>query len=241
MVYLIRRADRVSMTVAPHPTESRMPRHLAALLAASVFCLAAAPPAPKGPEVVEVTSEQLWKDPGKYHGKLVRIEGVVEDVTQYERSSQKGRPRYDLSLKGVRIYVDCEGEPSVAKGDRVRVTGTFTHDKHSFLSRQVVVVAGGVLGADEDGQAGVRQGGGESLPRLAARHVLGQDDHVRGEQQDRLGHRRRDGLPAGAVVHGPGQQPQRVCAGARRRGSDFWRRRVHGGHSGSFVCSALPG
>lgn len=116
-----------------------MPRHLAALLVASVlFCLAAAPPA-KGPDVTEVTSKQLWKAPDEYHGKLVLIEGVVEDVTEYERSTEKGRPRYDLCLKGVRIYIDCEGKPSVAKGDRVRVTGTFMYDNHSFQSRQVAV------------------------------------------------------------------------------------------------------
>lgn len=119
-----------------------MPR--AAFLLAALLLPAAPLPAPQRAKPIDVTADQLWKAPEKYQGKLVRLEGVVESTSERPRSD-KTTARYTLYLKGAEsIYIFCEGKRSAAKGDRVRVTGTFTYKRNSFLRRSLAVPAGEV-------------------------------------------------------------------------------------------------
>jgi hypothetical protein len=95
----------------------------------------------KKPEITDVTADQLWKEPEKYHGKLVRIEGVVENTPAAgEHKESPSGFRYGLTLEDTEdVYISCDGKPSVAKGDRVRVTGLFTYKENSFVKRRLAV------------------------------------------------------------------------------------------------------
>lgn len=107
-----------------------MPRQVAALVFASILCLAAAPPIPRVPE--DTTAARLWKEAKQYHGKLVRIEGVVQHA--HEQEPFNGYPRrYELDLEGVRrLTIHGDGGAPATKGDRVRITGAFTYKENSF-------------------------------------------------------------------------------------------------------------
>lgn len=114
-----------------------------ALLIATLLTTAAAVAADR-PSVTAVTADQLWKAPEKYQGKLVRLEGIVEFASEHPRRDE-AKPRYSLDLEGNHgVYIVCEGKPSVSKGDRVRVTGTFTYKKDSFVRHRVAVPVDGV-------------------------------------------------------------------------------------------------
>lgn len=112
-----------------------MPR--AAIIPLTILLLAAAPPASSEPE--DTTAARLWKDAKAYHGKLVRVEGVVEHANEQE--PREGYPRrYDLTLEGgIDLTIHGEGKLPAAKGDRVRVTGTFTYKEDSFVRYRLAV------------------------------------------------------------------------------------------------------
>jgi hypothetical protein len=112
-----------------------MPR--AAIIPLVALLMAAAPPAPSEPE--DTTAAQLWKEAKAYHGKLVRIEGVVEHAHEQEPREGDAR-RYDLTLEGdIDLTIHGEGKPPAAKGDRVRITGTFTYKEDSFVRYRLAV------------------------------------------------------------------------------------------------------
>jgi hypothetical protein len=116
------------------------PRSAAALLV-SLLLLGLLSAQEKQPRVVDLTPEELWKDAQKYHGKVVRLVGVVE-LTPEAREDKAGKSgfRYGLMLAGdVDISIHCDGKPTVAKGDKVRITGAFTYTENSFVRRRLAV------------------------------------------------------------------------------------------------------
>src|SRR5262245_1397893 len=79
-------------------------------------------------EPLKVTPEELAKDPAKFHGKRVRVEGVVQE-TQVLKEKQ-GEYDYRLVVgKGGSLLAWCPGKLPVARGDSVRITGEFQYQK----------------------------------------------------------------------------------------------------------------
>lgn len=112
-------------------------------LFASLLLLGQARPEDRLTEAADVTADFLWKNSEKYHGKRVRLTGVVERTPEArEREQGKGGFAYRLDLAGdaeLDISITCEGKPAVVKGDRVRVTGTFAYLENSFVRRRLAV------------------------------------------------------------------------------------------------------
>jgi hypothetical protein len=89
---------------------------------------------------LKVTPEELAKYPAKFHGKRVRVEGVVQQ-TQVLKEKQGG---YDYRLvvgKGGSLMAWCPGKLAVARGDSVRITGEFRYEK--VAANPLRILAGG--------------------------------------------------------------------------------------------------
>lgn len=69
-----------------------------------------------------VTPEALLKEPTKYEGRIVAVEGVLRETPVAVQDNGAFRFEPDVSA---RLSITCPGKPRVAKGDRVRVVGRF--------------------------------------------------------------------------------------------------------------------
>jgi WD40 repeat protein len=76
-----------------------------------------------------VTHDALLKDPTKYEGRIVAVEGVLREtpVARQDKGSAWFAP--DLATG---LHITCPGKPSVAKDDRVRVVGRFVREDATF-------------------------------------------------------------------------------------------------------------
>jgi hypothetical protein len=79
----------------------------------------------------KVTPGDLKKNPNKYQGQVVQIEGTL--AADPVASFRTQVPRFYLRLAeadglGITSYMP---PPAVSKGDRVRITGTFRHSANS--------------------------------------------------------------------------------------------------------------
>jgi hypothetical protein len=78
----------------------------------------------------KVTLDELKKDPDKYQGQVVQIEGILAaDPVSSERTQVQ---RFYLRIAeagglGITSYMP---PPDVLKGDKVRITGTFRYSKN---------------------------------------------------------------------------------------------------------------
>jgi hypothetical protein len=133
-----------------------LPRIAAPLLLSALFLSPATALAQdKQPEVPDVTFGQLLKDPKKYEGRLIRVEGVVKHTPPAKDGT--GGAWYPLALadgNSSRVYIIAPGKPSVVKGDRVRLTGKFTQfGFRSFLRLTLNVEKVEKLPAQKRGKA----------------------------------------------------------------------------------------
>src|SRR3954447_14999609 len=84
----------------------------------------------KKAEVTRATPEELVKQPERFHGKLVEVEGFVRSAPV--EVEFMGVTRHELAIGRVVHVAGFVKTPAVAEGDRVRVVGTFEYDRHSF-------------------------------------------------------------------------------------------------------------
>ena len=76
---------------------------------------------------LNVTLEELAKDPAMYQGKLVQVEGVIQQ-TQILKEKQ-GEFDYRLAVgKNDFLLAWCAGKLAVSEGDTARITGEFRHN-----------------------------------------------------------------------------------------------------------------
>jgi dipeptidyl aminopeptidase/acylaminoacyl peptidase len=76
-----------------------------------------------------VTPDALVKEPKKYEGRIVAVEGVLRETPV--ALQDKGTVRYAPDL-AEGLDITCPGKPLVVKGDRVRVVGRFAHEEATF-------------------------------------------------------------------------------------------------------------
>jgi hypothetical protein len=89
-------------------------------------------------EVTKVALKELAKEPAKFHGKLIQVEGVIQE-TQILKEKQ-GDYDYRLSVgKNNVLFVWCAGKLAVKKGDSVRINGEFRHNTAAASPFQVLV------------------------------------------------------------------------------------------------------
>jgi cytochrome c-type biogenesis protein CcmE len=91
-------------------------------------------------EPLKVTPEELARDPAKFHGKRVRVEGVVQET----QTLKEKQGEYDYRLvvgKGGPLMAWCSGKLAVRKGDAVRITGEFQYEK--VATNPLRILAGG--------------------------------------------------------------------------------------------------
>ncbi len=109
----------------------------AARILREVIARAKAPPE-KGPPPPKATPEDLAKGPRKFHGERAQVEGVVQETQLLKE--KYGDYEYRLLLgKDGSLMVWCAGKLAVAKGDAVRITGVFRHDKAAASPFRVLV------------------------------------------------------------------------------------------------------
>jgi hypothetical protein len=84
----------------------------------------------KKTETPKVTVKDLKKDPEKYHGKVVQIEGTLESDPTESLRTQVQRHYLRLVEADGLIITSYLGQPDVVKGDRVLITGTFWYSLH---------------------------------------------------------------------------------------------------------------
>jgi hypothetical protein len=92
------------------------------LLYASVLLLpAVAPPAP-----AEATVAEIVKAPEKYDGKWLVVKGTVDNVEVRATAGGNEYTRFDLVDGDQKVLARISGRPSLNKGDKARLTGTFS-------------------------------------------------------------------------------------------------------------------
>jgi hypothetical protein len=90
----------------------------------------------KKAEVTTVTIMDLDRNPEKFHGKMVRIAGVLESTPR----TGVGTSRYFFRLVGADgFHIHGTVKPEGVKGDRVRITGKFTWKNNSFVTHRLAV------------------------------------------------------------------------------------------------------
>ena len=100
----------------------------------------------KKPEALKIALEELAKEPEKFKGKLVQVEGVIQQTQIL--TEKHGEYEYRLVVgKNDFLLVWCAGKLGVRKGDTVRITGKFRHD--TGLANPFQVLAGGKDGKVE--------------------------------------------------------------------------------------------
>lgn len=86
-----------------------------------------------GADPVKASVDDLIKNPAKFDGKVVKVEGVVDKYE--ERTSKKGNPYTVFKLKGKVNFVSIYMQSHPAKGKspvdgaKVVVTGFFVKEK----------------------------------------------------------------------------------------------------------------
>ena len=76
-----------------------------------------------------LTFEELFKEPKKYDGKVVAVEGVLRNMP--EAVEFMGEYRYSPRLVAG-LAITCHGKPTATRGERVRITGTLTYTEGQF-------------------------------------------------------------------------------------------------------------
>jgi hypothetical protein len=105
-----------------------------AVLLASFFVSGTLYSDDKKPEIPKVALEDLKKDPAKYNGKLLQIEGTLASDPMASKS--RSRKYYlriteaDGFLITSDVAVSQRDVRDVAKGDRVRITGMFQYSEN---------------------------------------------------------------------------------------------------------------
>lgn len=102
---------------------------LASVLVAGLVVVAGAGTAQeKKQEAPKVTLKELAEEPAKFHGKLIQVEGVIEQ-TQQIPNEKPGEFDYRLVVgKNGFLMAWCAGKLAVRKGDTVQITGEFRHE-----------------------------------------------------------------------------------------------------------------
>jgi hypothetical protein len=80
-------------------------------------------------EAIPLTVVELMKDPKRFDGKLIAVEGVLRATP--EAVEFMGEVRYGPRLSAG-LNIICRGKPTASKGERVRITGTLTVSKDPF-------------------------------------------------------------------------------------------------------------
>jgi starvation-inducible outer membrane lipoprotein len=78
---------------------------------------------------IPLTFEELFKEPKKYDGKLIAVEGVLRNTP--EAVEFLGEFRYQPRLVAG-LAITCHGKPTAIKGQRVRISGTLTCTDNTF-------------------------------------------------------------------------------------------------------------
>jgi protocatechuate 3,4-dioxygenase beta subunit len=84
----------------------------------------------KKQEALKVTLEELGKEPAKFHGKLIQVEGVIEQTHISNNKPEEFDYRLVVGKNGF-LMAWCAGELSVSKGDPAQITGEFRHEPAS--------------------------------------------------------------------------------------------------------------
>ncbi len=87
----------------------------------------------KAAQTTKTSVSAILKNPDKYDGKMVRVEGIVESVNS--RKSEGGNPYTTLTIRdssGGSLNVFRMGRPPVRNGDAVVVIGRFQKIKRAW-------------------------------------------------------------------------------------------------------------
>jgi WD40 repeat protein len=76
-----------------------------------------------------VTPGELLKEPKKYDGRIVAVEGALRDTPTALKDMGEVRSPLDLAAG---LNITCAGTPALVKGDRVRVVGRFVGEQATF-------------------------------------------------------------------------------------------------------------
>src|SRR5262249_2271660 len=76
-----------------------------------------------------IAAADLVKDPKKYEGRIVAVEGVLRETPTAIKDKLAVRYSPDL-IDG--LDITCPGKPLVSKGDRVRIVGRSVPDEAHF-------------------------------------------------------------------------------------------------------------
>src|SRR5205823_6823048 len=80
----------------------------------------------KKQEAPKVTLEELAKEPAKFQGKLIQLEGLVQETQVLQEKQGEFDYRLVVGKNNV-LLAWCAGKLPVSKGDTVRITGEFRH------------------------------------------------------------------------------------------------------------------
>jgi hypothetical protein len=85
------------------------------------------------PEPIKVAFEDVLKNPGLYHGKLIETRGFL--VQEYENSALYANEKWQRT-KGIWVTSSLEADPLRAiKNHYVSVTGVFDANDHGHLGQ----------------------------------------------------------------------------------------------------------
>ncbi len=76
-----------------------------------------------------IATDALLKEPEKYEGRIVAVEGVLRETPVAVQDNGASRFEPDLAA---RLSITCPGKPTVVKGERVRVVGRFFSEDASI-------------------------------------------------------------------------------------------------------------
>jgi hypothetical protein len=115
-----------------YPQEIKMTRSRIPFLLVGSFLLSGILHADdKKPEIPKVTIEDLKKDPEKYHGKLIQIEGTLASDPMASKSRSLKYYLHIVEADDFLVTSDTAiSQRDVAKGDRVLITGTFRYSEN---------------------------------------------------------------------------------------------------------------
>jgi hypothetical protein len=118
-----------------------------------------------------LSTAELLKDPKKYDGKVIELEGALHDTP--EVIEFMGEKRYSPRLCAG-LQITCRGKPNDTKGDWVRITGTLTVEEGMFapLTMDATLVER-IPARSEEGSS---EGSGRGMRPRFPRPVLPQRD-----------------------------------------------------------------
>src|SRR5258708_1847169 len=110
------------------------------LIAGWVVGLGSSAAQEKKQEALKVTLEELAKEPAKFQGKLVQVEGVIQQTQILEE--KQGKFNYRLVVgRNDFLMAWCAGKLAVGKGDTVRITGEFRHNTAAANPFRILVAS----------------------------------------------------------------------------------------------------